>query len=445
MTSDERIIAADKKHAWHPYTAMEQYIAHTEPLVVQRAQGSRLYDSSGRSYLDGNSSWWVAPLGHAHPRLIARLHAQADTLCHVSLAGITHEPGALLAEEIAAVAPAGLSRVFYSDDGTTAVEAALKMALQFWEQNGRPQRRRFVALEGAFHGETLAVSALGGIEVFRRPFAGVLIDCLRVPPGKDGERAAFDVLCAMLAEHQDEIAGVIVEPMLQGAAGMRLYGAEYLKRVREVTREHDLLLICDEVFTGYGRTGPMWASEHAGIAPDLMCLAKGFSGGILPMAATLASERIFAGFNGGKERAFLHGHSYCGHPLGAAIAREVLAIYREEKVLENAQPKAATIAARFAKLAELSGVEEVRSLGMMGALTLRQAQGKPPAASSGTPQTGYLAEQGWRVYDEALKRGAYLRPIGNIVYIAPPLNITDADLDELLGILEDSLRAVLGA
>lgn len=433
MTSDERIITADKGHVWHPYTAMDQYIAHTKPLVVQRALGSRLYDSTGRGYLDGNSSWWVAPLGHAHPRLIARLRDQAETLCHAPLAGIAHEPAALLAEEITAMAPAGLSRVFYSDDGTTAVEVALKMALQFWAQNGRPNRRRFVALDGAFHGETLAVSSLGGIEVFRRPFAGVLIDCLRVPPGKNGEQAALDTLCTLLASHRDEIAAVILEPMLQGAAGMRVYGAEYLKRVREVTREHDLLLICDEVFTGYGRTGPLWASDHAGIAPDLMCLAKGFSGGILPMAATLASERIFAGFNGGKERAFLHGHSYCGHPLGAAIAREVLAIYREERVLENAQPKARKIADRFAKLADLPGVEEVRSLGMMGAATLADVG------------SGYLADVGWRVYDEALQRGAYLRPIGNIVYIAPPLNIPDADLDELLHIVEESLRAVLGA
>jgi adenosylmethionine-8-amino-7-oxononanoate aminotransferase len=441
MSSDARIIAADKKHVWHPYTAMEQYIAHTQPLVVQRAEGSRLYDASGRSYLDGNSSWWVAPLGHAHPRLIARLHAQADTLCHASLAGITHEPAALLAEELVAIAPQGLSRVFYSDDGTTAVEVALKMALQFWSQNGRPARRRFVALEGAFHGETLAVTSLGGIEVFRRQFGGVLIDCLRIPPGKDGERVAFDAMCALLAEHRDEIAGVIVEPMLQGAAGMRVYGAEYLKRVREVTREHDLLLICDEVFTGYGRTGAMWASEHAGIAPDVMCLAKGFSGGILPMAATLASERVFAGFNGGKERAFLHGHSYCGHPLGAAIAREVLAIYREEQILEKAEPKARKIAERFAQFAKLPGVEEVRSLGIMGALTLANDR----VASAAPAQSGYLAEQGWRVYDEALKRGAYLRPIGNIVYIAPPLNIPEPDLDELLGILEESLNAVMRA
>jgi adenosylmethionine-8-amino-7-oxononanoate aminotransferase len=235
--------------------------------------------------------------------------------------------------------------------------------------------------------------------------------------------------------------------MLQGAAGMRVYGAEYLKRVREVTRDHDLLLICDEVFTGYGRTGPMWASELAGVAPDLMCLAKGFSGGILPMAATLASERVFDGFKGGKERAFLHGHSYCGHPLGAAIAREVLAIYREEQILEKAQPKAAKIANHFQQLAQLPGVTDARSLGMMGALTLMGdgSTGSPRAASQSSSQNGYLAEAGWRVYDEALKRGAYLRPIGNIVYIAPPLNIPDPDLDQLLGIVEESLRAVLGA
>jgi adenosylmethionine-8-amino-7-oxononanoate aminotransferase len=428
--SKDRILAADQRHVWHPYTAFDRTLARPEPLVVCGARGSRLYDADGRSYIDGNSSWWVAPLGHAHPRLLARLHAQADELCHAPLAGITHEPAALLAEELLAVAPSGLSRVFYSDDGTTAVETALKMALQYWAQNGRPERRLFVALEGAFHGETLAVTALGGVEVFRRAFAGTLIDCLRVPPGKSGEQAAFEALASLLGQRQHEIAGVLLEPMLQGAGGMRIHDAEYLKLVREVTRQHDTFLICDEVFTGYGRTGPMWACEHAQIAPDILCLAKGFSGGLLPMAATLASERVYVGFAGGRERAFLHGHSYCGHPLGAAIAREVLAIYRDERILEAARPKAERIARCFSELGGLPGVRDCRSLGMVGALTL---------AGEG----GYLGEAGWRVYEQALQRGAYLRPLGDVVYVAPALNIPDADLEELLTILMSSMSAVL--
>lgn len=429
--SAEEIVAADKRHVWHPYTAMQQYIAHTNPLVVASAQGSRLIDVQGKAYIDGNSSWWAAPLGHAHPRLLQRLNEQAQTLCHVPLAGIAHEQAALLAQELVAVAPAGLTRVFYSDDGTTAVEAALKMALQYWAQNGHPQRRLFVALEGAFHGETLAVTSLGGIEVFRRAVAGTLIDCFRVPPGRDGQQAAFEQLSSVLRERQHEIAGVILEPMLQGAAGMRPYSARYLRAVRELTEQLGLLLICDEVFTGYGRTGPMWACDHAGISPDLLCLAKGFTAGILPMAATLASERVFAGFDGGTERAFLHGHTYCGHPLGAAIAREVLAIYRDEQILAAARPKAARIAEHFAELATLPGVHQARCLGMVGALTLGDDR-------------GYLGQLGWRVYERALERGAYLRPIGDVVYVAPALNIADSDLAQLLAILRDSLIAVLG-
>ncbi|HTM44032.1 MAG TPA: aminotransferase class III-fold pyridoxal phosphate-dependent enzyme, partial [Polyangiaceae bacterium] len=341
--STERVVTADKQYVWHPYTAMREYIDATRPLVVSRAQGSRLFDENGRSYLDGNSSWWVASLGHAHPRLLRRLHEQADALCHVSLAGIAHEQAALLAEELITVAPAGLTRVFYSDDGTTAVEAALKMALQYWAQNGRPQRRRFLALEGAFHGESIAVTSLGGIEIIRRSVAGVMIDCLRVPPGQAGQQVAFEQLSTTLNEQQEEIAAVILEPMLQGVGGMRIHSAEYLKQARALTTTLDIFLICDEVFTGYGRTGPMWASEHANITPDLMCLAKGFTAGMLPMAATLASERIFEGFMPGRERAFLHGHSYCGHPLGAAVAREVLAIFREEQIVERARPKARKI------------------------------------------------------------------------------------------------------
>jgi adenosylmethionine-8-amino-7-oxononanoate aminotransferase len=320
--------------------------------------------------------------------------------------------------------------VFYSDDGTTAVEVALKLALQYWSQNGQPRRKRFVALDQAFHGESLGAISVGGVEIIRRHFAGVLFDCLHVPPGRKGFDAAFEALPRLLHEQRDEVAGVVVEPMVQGFAGMRIYDAGYLRLARECTRAVDTFLICDEVFTGYGRTGPMWACDHAEIAPDILCSAKGFTAGILPMAATLASERVFSGFLGGKERAFLHGHTYAGHPLGAAIAREVLSIYREEQILEHAAAKAKKIASCFAALARLPGVSESRSLGMIGAVELGA-------------RAGYLEPLGWRVYEEALKRGAYLRPLGNVVYTVPPLNITDSDLDRLLSILTESIEAVL--
>ncbi|HLM74513.1 MAG TPA: adenosylmethionine--8-amino-7-oxononanoate transaminase, partial [Polyangiaceae bacterium] len=368
----EEIVRLDKRRVWHPYTPMRRYIDEVDPLVIERAAGARLFDVDGRSYIDANSSWWVATLGHNHPRLVEALRAQASALCHTSLAGVTHEPAARLAEELIGVAPAGLSRVFYSDDGSTAVEVALKLALQKAQNEGEPRRRRFVALDGAFHGETIGAASLCGVEVFRRPFASVLVECFHVPPPSDDEgyARAFEALSRALAEQGDEIAAVVLEPLVQGAAGMRMYRPEYLKKARELCDEHGVLLVVDEVFTGYGRTGPMWACEAAGISPDILCIAKGFTGGMLPMAATLVTERVFEAFLGSPDRAFYYGHSYCGNPLGSAIAREVLAIFREEGILEEAGRKASRIARAFADLAGAPGVARTRSLGMIGALDL---------------------------------------------------------------------------
>jgi adenosylmethionine-8-amino-7-oxononanoate aminotransferase len=427
------IVRADKRFVWHPYTPMTRYLDEVDPLVIDRAEGARLFDADGRSYLDANASWWVASLGHGHPRLVAALTEQARRLAHTSLAGVTHEPAARLAEELVAIAPRGLERVFYSDDGSTAVEVALKLAIQLHQQEGRPGRRRFVALDGAFHGETIGAASLGGVEVFRRPFAGVLLECVHVPsPAEDADYArAFAALEEVVSEGRDSIAAVVLEPLLQGAAGMRVYGPEYLRRARAICDAHEVLLVIDEVFTGYGRTGPMWASDAASVRPDILCVGKGFSGGMLPMAATLVTSRVFEAFLGPPERAFYYGHSFSGNPLGAAVAREVLAVYRDERVLERAEPKARRIAEAFRGFAAIPGVARTRSLGMTGALDL-------DAGAS------YLGRAGWRVYEEARRRGACLRPLGDVVYVAPPINIPDADLDELLGIVGESVRAALG-
>jgi len=432
MTPEERarIVALDKRRVWHPYTPMDEYRSRAEPLVIVRASGAWLHDADGRSYLDGNSSWWVASLGHGHPRLVAALERQARELCHTSLAGVTHAGAAELADALCRVAPRGLEHVFFSDDGSTAVEVAMKLALQYWAQNGRSERRRFVALGGAFHGETLGVTALGGVEVFRRPFAGVLLECVHVPsPADAGEYArAFDTLARVVREGADSLAAVVLEPLVQGAAGMRIYDPGYLRAVRALCDAHDVFLVADEVFAGYGRTGRMWACDHAGVSPDLLCTAKGFSGGMLPMAATLATPRIFEGFLGDADRAFYYGHSFCGNPLGAAVAREVLRVFEDERVIEGTRARGERIAKAFAEMAELRGVARTRSLGMIGALDLAGGD-------------GYLDRAGWRVYDEARRRGAVLRPLGNVVYIAPPLNIPDDDLDQLLGIVRESVTA----
>ena len=432
LPARSRIVANDKAHVWHPYTPMDAYIQDGDPLVVERADGVRLYDVDGRAFIDANASWWVAVLGHQHPRLLAALHEQSQKLCHVALAGITHEPAAELAKELCAVVPEGLSRVFFSDDGSTAVEVALKMCLQYWAQNGRSERRRFLALSDAFHGETIGVTALGGVQAFRRPFAGVLMDCLHVPAQEDDTLAyerTFASLCEYVRRHADTLAGVVVEPLLQGAGGMRVYSPAHLRQLREVTRECDVFLVADEVFTGYGRTGAMWACDIAEISPDIMCVAKGFTAGILPMAATLATERIFDGFRGDPERALYYGHTYCGHPLGAAVAREVLRIYRDESIIAGTVTKAARIRAAMEGLAGLPHVSRPRSLGMMGAVQVGES-------------SDYLARGGWEVSALARERGVYLRPLGNVIYITPALNISDEDLDELLSVVTESVAQV---
>lgn len=426
----DSIVALDKKRVWHPYTAMDDYRARTDPIVVDRASGPYLYDEDGRSYIDANSSWWVATLGHNHPRLVEVLKQQADRNCHSALAGMTHQLAAELGEVLCNAAPAGLEYVFYSDDGSTAVEVALKASLQYWFQQGVSSRNRFVSLEDAFHGETLGVTAIGGVELFRRPFAGATPEHLQVPsPSKAGslDRAA-EILSGVFEQHGETLAAVVLEPVVQGAAGMQIYDPAYLRVVRDLCDKREVLLVADEVFTGYGRTGPMWACEHAGVVPDMMCVAKGFSGGMLPMAATLFSDRVFEGFLGSADRAFYYGHSFCGNPLGAAVALEVLRVYREERILECARPKAAKIAAAFQALTELQSVARSRSLGMIAAVDL-------------AGDSGYLASAGWRVYDEARSRGVYLRPMGNVVYVAPPLNIPDEALDRLLATVRESIES----
>ncbi|MEB2313323.1 MAG: adenosylmethionine--8-amino-7-oxononanoate transaminase [Sorangiineae bacterium] len=456
MTDIAAVLEADRRHLWHPYTPMDEWRERHAPLVVTGARGPWLTLADGSRLIDGNGSWWVATLGHNHPRLVDALIRQAREFCHVSLAGVTHAPAALLARELAAVAPGELDQVFFSDDGSTAIEAAVKMSVQFHAQTGRPRKSRFLALEGAFHGETVGATSLGGVEVFRRPFAGVVFDVVHVPvpAGVPDQAAAFDAVARIVEREHESIAALVVEPILQGAAGMRLYEPRFLAELRELTRAREVLLIADEVFTGYGRLGAMWASELAGVVPDLLCVAKGFTAGHLPMAATITSQRVLDAFSGGRERAFLYGHSYAGNPLGAAVAREVLAVYRDERVLEGILPRAARIAAAFARLRDdpvtSRLVRSSRALGMMGAADLRddprlRTRGVVPTVETTDELGGYTAGVGWRVYEEARRRGAYLRPLGNVVYVCPPLNIPEDALARLLDIVEESVRQVASA
>ncbi|MDB4942434.1 MAG: bioA [Labilithrix sp.] len=429
LTRDE-IVRLDRAHVWHPYTPVDTW-ERTDPIVVARAEGSSLYEADGTRLLDGNSSWWVAALGHSHPRLVKVFVEQASTLAHCALGGIAHEPAAALARDLVAVARPGLDRVFFTDNGSTANEVAVKVAIQTWQHRDQPKKTRFVALDGAFHGDSLGASSLGGVEVYRRPFASVLFECLKVPfPDEAGYERAFAALRTLIENEHDTLAAVVLEPLVQGAAGMRIYPPEYLREVRELTKKHDVLLVIDEVFTGYGRTGPMWACDHAGITPDIMTIGKAMAS-IIPLGAALVTSEVYDTFRGGDgSRALWYGHTFCGNPIGASLAREVLRIYEDEQVLAQSQRKARILAAGFARIAEIPGVARVRTLGMIGAADLAET-------------SDYLSDSGWRVYAEGRRRGAYLRPLGDTVYLCPPLVIEDADLEELLGILEESIRAAL--
>lgn len=429
MPSDDDLIALDRRHVWRPYTSSEDH--ENRPLfVVERAEGPWLIGSDGRRLLDASGSWWCNNLGHGHPRLRAAIASQAEQLMHCTLAAATHEPAARLAAELVEVAPEGLSRVFYSDNGSTSVEVALKIAFQYWQQNGQPNRTRFLALPGAYHGDTLGVMSAGAVDEFTAVFRPLMFAVQRPPEPVDHEwEPVFGDLFATLRNDADEIAAVIVEPIVQGAAGMRMYPSEMLAALRRETEKAGALLIADEVFTGFGRTGPMWACEHAGISPDLLCTAKGLSGGMLPFAATLATERVYDGFRGDKSRALMHGHTFCGNPLGASVAREVLAVYRDDDVLLGAKAKAANIEAAIMAMQEIPGVTHPRAVGMCAAFDVGA--------------TGYMGKVGWEISDVAFELGAHLRPLGNTVYIVPPLNIDDDDLRRLLQIVRASTERVL--
>jgi adenosylmethionine-8-amino-7-oxononanoate aminotransferase len=457
MSLREHLVELDRAHVWRPYTS--SVTQQTEdPLVIDRAQGVWLHDVDGTRYLDANGSWWVQALGHNHPRIVRAIAEQSPSLLHCSMAGTTHEHAARLAKELIDVAPPGLQRVFYSDNGSTAVEVALKIAFQYWQQNGKPRKTKFLSLGGAFHGDTVGCMSVGGLSLFRKAFAPLLFDVLQVAPPTfaavgDADEGAYsddtsnptcDPTCdpaydeawgALFAQleqvidtHRAELAAVIVEPLIQGAAGMHMWRPHHLARLREVTEQAGVLLIADEVFVGYGRTGRMWACDHAGISPDLMCLAKAFSGGAFPMAATLATERVFEGFSGDIHRALMHGHTFCGNPLGARLAREVLAIYRDERIVDHVARLAPRVREAFAQLAPLKGVQRVRSMGLVAAADLGAG--------------GYTGRAGWRVYEAARRRGVYLRPLGDTVYICPALTIGDDELELLLTTVRECIAEV---
>jgi adenosylmethionine---8-amino-7-oxononanoate aminotransferase len=432
------LVDRDRACLWHPYTQM---LTAPAPLPVVRAQGVYLYTEDGRRILDGISSWWVNIHGHSHPKLNEALAAQARQMEHVVFAGCTHRPAVELAEGLLEVLPAGLTRIFYSDDGSTAVEVALKLALQYWRNLGQPRRSKFIALHHAYHGDTVGAMSAGEESVFTRAFASIMFPvarahapyCYRCPLGLTRETCHIDCLGDLerhLSAEGEKVAGVLIEPMLQGAGGMIVWPPEFLAGVRRLCDRYGTLLIADEVLTGFGRTGRMFACEHAGVQPDLVCLSKGLTAGYLPLGATAATEAIYEAFlSEDRGKTFFHGHSYTANPLACAVGLASLAIFREDGVLARVQALERQLRAGLEPLRRLAWVGDVRVIGGVGVVEL---------ASS---EAGYLAAAGPRLYQEFLSRGLLLRPLGNVVYFLPPYVITEAEADWAL----EQIHAVLAA
>lgn len=416
MTWAER----DKRVLWHPFTQAKEWTEGT-PLAIERAEGSYLIDGAGTRYFDGVSSLWVTTHGHGHPAIVAAVAAQTAALDHSTLLGLTHPTAIELAENLTALAPAGLVRTFYSDAGSTAVEIALKQAFQYWALTGRPEKRRFIHLAEAYHGDTLGAVGVGGMSLFHRIFGPLVVAGLPVPsPALEPERALHE-LEALLAARSAEIAAMVVEPLIQGAAGMLVHPPGYLRRVAELCRAHDVLLIADEVATGFGRTGTMFACEQEQVAPDLLCLAKGLTGGVLPLAATLSTERIYQAFVGPRieQRTFFHGHTYTGNPIACAAALANLAIFAQAGTLARIRQIEARMAEHLAAIASLPAVRAVRQKGVMAGIELARLDGTP-----------FPAERfaGSLVCDRVRAHGVVLRPLGDVVVWMPPYSSTDDDL-----------------
>jgi len=447
MSRTQEILQQDFEHLWHPFTQMKLW-PDEPPLVIERGEGNYLIDTEGNRYFDGVSSLWVTVHGHNHPAINSAIAEQLTHLDHSTLLGLTHPLAARLAAELARVTPGKLNRAFYSESGSTAVEIALKIAYQYWQQSGHPEKKTFVALGEAYHGDTLGAVSVGGIELFHQVYGPLLFPvhrlpqpfCRKCPLGL--KHPACDLACAqalepMLEEHGDEICGLIVEPRVQGAAGIIVQPEGYLRRLWDICRKHEVLFIADEVATGFGRTGTLFACEQEGVEPDLMCLGKGITGGVLPLAATMATDQVYEAFLGEFDefKTFFHGHTYTGNPLACAAALASLELMEKNQVVANTAPVIQRLAKGLAGIAKMEHVVQVRQHGLMAAVELARDKAVDTPYDPGE-------RMGHRVIMAARKYGVIIRPLGDSIVLMPPLSSTTQDIELLMSALGQAIAEV---
>ena len=445
MTRQRKLEEADKRYIWHPFTQMKDY-QEMEPMLIDRGEGSYLIDINGRRYLDGVSSLWVIVHGHRREEIDRAIIEQVGKISHSTLLGLSNPPAIELAEQLVEITPAGLERVFYSDNGSTGCEVALKMAFQYWQLRGEHKRTSFVSFSNAYHGDTLGAVSVGGIDLFHEAYRPLLFPvlqakapyCYRCPLGFTWPgcgMACLETLEQILKDHHQEIAALIIEPLVQGAAGMVTQPPGFLQGVRALCSRYGVLMIADEVAVGFGRTGKMFACEHEGVSPDVMVLAKGITGGYLPLAATLTTDEIYGAFLGEYHefKTFFHGHTYTGNPVACAAALANLAVFEQDKTLERLAHKIALLARRLEKFKALPAVGEVRQRGFMTGIELvADKETKAPFP----PQE----RMAFKVILEARKRGVIIRPLGDVLIIMPPLSITEGELEELVAVIYESIK-----
>lgn len=447
-TSDE-LKDWDKRYIWHPFTQMMDYM-EDDPLVIERGEGCHLIDVDGRRYIDGVSSLWVLVHGHGRKELTDAIERQSKELCHSTLLGLSNIPAVVLAKRLIEIVPAGLSKVFYSDSGSTSTEIAVKMSYQYWQQKGDKKRRRFISFTNGYHGDTLGAVSIGGIDIFHKVYRPLLFKgykapspyCYRCPLKLESPQcgmACIGEFERIVKRHKDEVCAVIIEPLMQGAAGMIAQPEGFLDAVWRIVRDNGLLFITDEVATGFGRTGTMFACEQEGIKPDFLCLAKGITGGYLPLAATITTDEIFGGFLGRFDefKTFFHGHTYTGNPVACAVAVENLALFEKERTIERMADKITLLHDELQRFKVLPHVGDVRQKGFMVGIELVKSKKTKRPYPPGD-------KIGQKVTREARKRGVIIRPLGDVVVLMPPPAIDAGTLKELVDVVYDCVKKITG-